>query len=215
LRFLVAFLLAANLAFFAWSRGLLDVIPGVSSMGDREPGRLLREQRPEAVKVAPASAAQGPADGTACLESGPYAPGEVSSAEVAISSMVPPGLWANLRQERAGQWVVYLGPFADKESLAPKEAELKRTKVSFEVIKEKGDLDYGFVLGRFNRLSEASATLEQLSPQAVLRKAHVVNLVQPATVHVLRIEAASSALGRRLAGLNVSAVKPFVACLRS
>lgn len=124
-------------------------------------------------------------------------------------------MWTNLRQERAGQWVVYLGPFADKESLAPKVAELKRAKVSFEVIKETGDLGHGFVLGRFSRLSEATAILNQLSPQAVLRNARVVNLVQPATVHVLRIEAASSALGRRLAGLNVSAVKPFVACPRS
>lgn len=215
MRFLVAFLLAANLAFFAWSRGLLDVIPGVSSLGDREPERLLREQRPDAVKVAPVSAAPGPAGGTACLESGPYSSGEVSSAEVAISSRVPPGMWTNLRQERAGQWVVYLGPFADKESLAPKVAELKRAKVSFEVIKETGDLGHGFVLGRFSRLSEATAILNQLSPQAVLRNARVVNLVQPATVHVLRIEAASSALGRRLAGLNVSAVKPFVVCPRS
>lgn len=215
MRFLVVFLLVANLAFFAWSRGLLDVIPGVSSLGDREPERLLREQRPDAVKVAPASAVKGAANTTACLESGPYSPGDASYAEVAISSIVPPGVWTNLRQERAGQWVVYLGPFADKESLARKEVEVKRTKVSFDVVKERGDLDYGFVLGRFSQLSEANAALEQLSPQAVLRNAHVVNLVQPATVHVLRIEAASAALGQRLAGLNVSAVKPFAACQRS
>ena len=212
MRFLVAFLLVANLAFFAWSRGALEVIPGVSSQGDREPERLLREQRPDAVKVGPANSGKGATRGAVCLESGPYLPGEASSAEVAIATIVPPGLWANLRQERAGQWVVYLGPFADKESLTREEVELKRAKVSFEVIKEPGDLDYGFVLGRFSQLSEANASLELLSQQAALRKAHVVNLVQPATVHVLRIEAASSALGQRLAGLNASAVKPFAAC---
>ena len=45
LRALIAALLLANLAFFAWTQGWLDSVVGVRSIGDREPERLLRQDR--------------------------------------------------------------------------------------------------------------------------------------------------------------------------
>jgi hypothetical protein len=216
LRLLLALMVVANLLFLAWSQGALDRIIGVSSLGDREPERMGREVNPDAVNVIlPPQAASGAAAGeTACLESGPYSPAEVALAEVGLSAVISPGSWVNLRQDRPGEWVVYLGPFADPEALARKEEEVKRTRVPYEAIKERGELDYGLSLGRHGQLSEANAALARLSQQAPLRNARVVNLRQPATAHVLRVEAAGSAVALRLQGLADPAVKPFASCLK-
>lgn len=211
MRFLLALILVVNVAFFAWTRGWL----GPSSLGDREPDRMRFSYQPDAVKFTPVNSAVAAKDGAACLESGPYDADEVSKAEVALSTVASAGLWANLRQERPGVWVVYLGPFPDKESLARKESEVKRAKVPFEAIRERGDLDFGFILGRFGLLEEADDALAKLSGQAVLRNAHVVNLVQPAAFHVLRVQAASPALAQRLALIKGGVLKPFAPCQRA
>lgn len=214
MRFVVAFLLVANLVFLGWTQGALDQVLGLRSTGDREPERMAREVRPEAVTVMVPRVASGAvsAEETTCLESGPYSPAEVAQAEVGLSSALSPGLWANLRQDRPGQWVVYLGPFSDQEALARKEEEVKRTRVPYEAINERGELDYGLSLGRFGHLSEANAALDLLSQQAALRNARVVNLVQPTSAHVLRVDAASRAVAQRLQNLRGTAVKPFVPC---
>jgi hypothetical protein len=210
IRIVLAVLLLANVIFLAWGQGILDRLIGVSSIGDRDPARMAREIRPNAVQVKPLPAA--PTDDAACLESGPYSPGEVASAEVQLASLVSPGLWRNVRQERPGQWIVYLGPFPDKEVLAQKEEDVKRTGVAYEAINERGELDYGLSLGRFGRLSEANAALDRLAQQPVLRHARVVNLVQPSAAHVLRLEAASAALTQRLQAAGMPVLKPFANC---
>jgi hypothetical protein len=211
LRFLLALILVANVAFFGWTRDWL----GLSSLGDREPDRMRFSYQPDAVEFKPVNSTVTAKDRAACLESGPYASAEVSKAEVALATVAPAGLWANLRQERPGVWVVYMGPFPDKESLARKEPEVKRTKVPFEVIRERGDLDFGFILGRFGRFKEADEAQAKLSDQAALRSAHVVNLVQSAAFHVLRVQAASPALAQRLALIKGSVLKPFGPCPRA
>ncbi len=220
MRFLLTFLIVAlitlNLGFFAWTRGVLDGLIGVGpSTGDRDPMRVTREVRPEAVKITPLNGKAPAAVDAACLESGPYSPGDVALAEVGVSSVAPPGTWSNMRRDRAGQWVVYLGPIADKETLARKEEEVKRTRVPFETITERGELDLGFLLGRFDVLKDANAALERLARQAPLRNARVVTLVQPTTEHVLRIESASAAIAQRLQALKGGVLKPFVPCVKA
>lgn len=67
LRALVLVLVLANLAFFVWSQGWLDGdassgdagLVGVRSIGDREPERLGRQVRPEAVTLLPNAAPGG------------------------------------------------------------------------------------------------------------------------------------------------------------
>jgi len=51
LRALIALLLLANLAFYAWSQSWLDDIVGVRARGDREPERLARQFHPEVVRI--------------------------------------------------------------------------------------------------------------------------------------------------------------------
>jgi hypothetical protein len=53
LRAIVVALLAANLAFWAWTQGWLDAVVGMPARGDREPERLEQQVRPELVRVAP------------------------------------------------------------------------------------------------------------------------------------------------------------------
>jgi hypothetical protein len=56
LRVAVLLLAVANALFFAWSSGWLDGI-GLTSRGEREPERLQRQVRPDAVRVLPATVA--------------------------------------------------------------------------------------------------------------------------------------------------------------
>ncbi len=57
LRTLVAALLLANLAFFAWTQGWLDRVVGVAVQGEREPERLARQIQPDVLTVVPATGA--------------------------------------------------------------------------------------------------------------------------------------------------------------
>lgn len=58
-------LVAANVLFFVFTRGWLDGIGGINSLGDREPGRLALQVRPETIRLLPMPAASGASDSTA------------------------------------------------------------------------------------------------------------------------------------------------------
>ncbi len=198
-------MVVANVAFFSWSRGWL----GSSSLGDREPDRANFSYQPDAVRVTPVISS------APCFESGPYSSSELAQAELALAGVAPVGAWVTQRQERKGLWVVYLGPFPDVDALSKKEPDLRRAKIAYEVIRDRGDLDIGFVLGRFARLEEANEALGKLADQASIRNATVVNLVQPASVHVVRVQGPSPALAQRLTTLEAGPLKPFAACQKA
>ncbi len=62
MRTLLVALVAANLLFFVFTRGWLDGIGGINSLGDREPGRLALQVRPESIRLLPMPAASGASD---------------------------------------------------------------------------------------------------------------------------------------------------------
>lgn len=120
MRWAVALVVAANLAYWAFASGHLDGWFGLSSLGDREPQRLARQVRPEAVRtsaVTPArsgeaaeaaSAAAGasaPAGESSCWEAGPVPEGDAWAAERALANTLPAGAWRDVRTEapQAGQ----------------------------------------------------------------------------------------------------------------
>ena len=88
LRGLVLALLVANLAFFGWTQGWLDNIIGVRAIGDREPERLARQVRPDAVVIltpgAAAAAASAAEARLACLEAGPFTLAEANLVEAIV-----------------------------------------------------------------------------------------------------------------------------------
>lgn len=231
LKRLVALLLLANLGFFAWTQGWLDSVVGVRPTGDREPERLARQVRPESVTIlspaalraaeaaaAAASAASGtasPSTNLSCLEAGPFATGASVSAIAALQQAQPPlpaGSWADVRIDRPGAYIVYMGRFANREALSKKEEELRRTRVVFEEVHEPADLQPGFSLGRYAERAQADRALEQLSQRGI-RTARVVEITAPAQLHMLRVEKADKALATQLTNLRAEPLgKGFVPC---
>ena len=134
LRRLALLLLLANLAFFAWTQGWLDAVLGVRAHGDREPERLERQVRPESIQIltpaavrAAAAAASAPAPVTAsaatpvCLEAGPVAAGASVAAIAALllaQPALPAGSWTDVKIDRPGAYIVYMGRFANRDALA-------------------------------------------------------------------------------------------------
>ncbi len=217
-------LVIANLLFFAWTQGWLDGITGLRAQGDREPERLARQVRPESVRIlepseavpdAAAPPAAGAAEPTACLEAGPFATGASISAIAALQSAQPPlpaGSWADVTVERPGSWMLYMGRYANRDALAKKEEELRRTRVTFEEVKSPPEYELGFSLGRYDQRAAADKALEQLNLRGV-RSARVVELAAPATLHLLRVDKADRPLAERLAALRSSALgRGFVPC---
>ena len=233
-------LLLANAAFFAWTRGGLDGVVGVRSIGDREPERLARQVRPESIRsVAPqaaSAAAAGIVDSAAsaataapspiaaaantsallCLEAGPFAAGAINAAENALRSAMPDAgsaSWSSIKTEVAGAWIVYMGRYLNPELLARKQEELLRRKVAFESVSGAAALEPGLSLGRFDTRNAARDALDQFALLGI-HTAKVVELVAPTSTHRLRIERADAALAERLAAIRTGALagKPFAAC---
>ncbi|MFN9748473.1 MAG: hypothetical protein ACK53K_05380 [Burkholderiales bacterium] len=202
LRFLLIGMVFANVVFFSWSQGWL----GSSVLGDREPERINFSYKPDAVRMTPVVSS------ISCFESGPYLSADVPRAELALAGIAPIGTWTTQRQERQGLWVIYLGPFPDMGALSKKEPDLQNAKISYEIIRDQSDLNLGFVLGRFAQIDQANEAQRKLAAQAPTRNATVVNLVQPASLDILRLEGPSQALAQRLMTLKTPALKPFTAC---
>jgi hypothetical protein len=227
LRRVVLLLLFANVAFYAWTQGWLDDIVGIRAEGEREPERLARQVRPETIVILPPAAASAPepaASGTssgpapaatACLEAGPFANTASATAQSALQTAqppLPPGSWIDVKTERPGAWMIYMGKYANREALERKEEELRRTRLVFEEVRSPAEYELGFSLGRFEQRSLAEKALEQFALRGI-RTARVVELSTPATLHTLRVEKADKALAAQLLALRFDALgKGFVPC---
>ncbi len=228
LRAVVLLLIVANALFFAWTQGWLEGVTGSRTHADREPERLARQLNADRVVVlspaAAASAAAAPrapeppasaAPRSACLEAGPFATSASVSAVAALQALQPPlpeGSWVDVKVDKPGSWMVYMGRYPNRDALAKKEEELRRTRVAFQEVTEPAEYTLGFSLGRFDDRAAADRALEQIGQRGV-RSARVVELAAPATMHLLRVENADAALAERLSAVRVPALgRGFVAC---
>ena len=117
-----------------------------------------------------------------------------------------------MKLERPGSWMLYMGRYPNREALAKKIDELKRTRVSFQEVNEPAEYTLGLSLGRFDERAAADRALEQLGQRGV-RSARIVELAAPATQHLLRVDNADAALAERLSALRAPALgRGFVAC---
>jgi hypothetical protein len=232
LRLAVAALLLVNLVFYAWTQGWLDDVVGVRAAGDREPERLSRQVRPEAIRILPpqsaASASAGLSPATtlataaapkpACLEAGPFAPDEIGGADAALQSALPPearGGWTTVKLERPGQWMIYMGKYPNREALLKKVDELKRRNVRYDEVRSPPALDGGLSLGRFDDRAGAERALAQFGNQGI-HTARIVELAPAGSSFVLRAPAADPALAARLASLRLDALgKGFAECTKT
>ena len=215
LRALVAVLLVANLAFYLRTQGWLDGIVGVSARGDREPERLANQVNPDRIVVLSAANAILPATTVSCLEAGPFSPAEATAAEGALQGIAPPGSWANVRTERPGSWIVYMGSYADREALRRKEDEIRRLRPDFEEVSLPSEGEFGLSLGRFEDRALAERALIQVQQRGI-RTARVVQASPAAVFHMLRIERADSALASQLTNAKADALgKGFYDCAKA
>jgi hypothetical protein len=217
-RALVGLLLLANLLFFAWSQGWLDEVAGVRATGDREPERMARQVRPESLRVltpqAVAAAASAAEARLVCLQAGPFDAGGIAAAEAAVASTLPSGTWARQSIEQPPRWILYLGRYTSRDALQRKEQELARVRVPFEPISNAPELQPGLVLGRYTERDAADAALARLTQRGV-QGGRVLQLAQPATLHLLRVERADAELAQKVTALRLDALgRGFVPCAR-
>jgi hypothetical protein len=244
LRLLVLLLALANVAFFVWTLGWLDDIVGVRARGDREPERLVRQVRPESIRILPPGppksggagvsgasaapgaepggliAAAGPAAGSeagsapSCLEAGPFNAAQAGAAEALLQASLPAGSWNHLKTERPALWMVYIGRFADAESMTRRQDELRRIRVEYEILRAPSELAPGLSLGRFEVRANANNLLDQLQQRGV-NSARVIEAVPASSSHVLRVDKPTPALSAQLAALRAEALgKGFMPCAK-
>ncbi len=219
LRTLVAALLVANLAFFAWSQGWLDDIVGVRSIGDREPERMARQMRPELVRILPvgdATAGIGVPEPAAltCLEAGPFNDADAATAQAGAQTALPGVGVTDVKTDKPAVWIVYMGRYANHEALTKKADELKRRKLDYEELRDNAALAPGLSLGRFDAQAAATAALDQFTQQGI-RTARVVEFSPASSSHMLHIDTADASLAARAGALRLAALgKGFAACTK-
>jgi hypothetical protein len=226
LRALVVALLLANLGFWAWREGWLAPLHGFIGArpeGDREPQRMQRALRPEAIELltsgdasprVAAAAVQagdpGRAPGTACLEGGPYAAAELAAVQATLQAAMPEGGW--VVREPVGAWWVAIGPFPDRETQQKKREELSRRELAPEPASPGPGRAPLLVLARFDSRVAAEQELALLVERGV-RNVRVVDTsgAAPRRVRMAEASVAQQATLQALAAEPLRG-KPFAPC---
>lgn len=137
-------LLIANGIYFCYAQGWLSMVSGEGAQ--REPARLSKQINPEVLGVSMAA----PLAATTTVAAPATAPCTAQSAA-------------------AEQWLVYMGPYATKDLLEKKKAELAKLKVSSTEV-SKTSLPRGLTLGNqthYASESEARAAWQTLQKQGI------------------------------------------------
>ena len=183
------------------------VSPAASAIGPAASGASSLGVRAEPAASAPSAGSAGAlspvAASTQCLEAGPFASADLPAAEDSLRGVaLPAGSWTATRAIGGGQYLIYMGRYADPSMLARKQAELRRLKVDFKPFTERADLQPGLVLGRFDTKPAADGALGRLAKRGV-RTGRVVALQAIAPKAMLRVAAATAAQRGQLEGLKL------------
>jgi len=110
--------------------------------------------------------------------------------------------WTLTSREKAGTWMVYVGPYKSREIMARRADQLRQLEIAFEEARDLPD-EYipGFVFGRYGVEADARALQTRLTSQKI-RYVRVVPLVRPTVSHTVRIPKADPAMRARLAALK-------------
>lgn len=214
---LTALLLALlNLALLAWGQGWLTAY-GLGQQGLREPERLTRQLRPEALTLLDQAQLQArlarEQAARLCLQSDWLEPAQAERVRAVLAGNWLDGAWQLDRQERPARWLVYMGRYANAADLARKREQLLRLKLRPELL--RGELAPGLSLGSFATQAEAEAGLQQLAGRGV-RSARVLQAA-PGPAYRLRLqELSDESLKQRLepARTQLPALTPCAAADR-
>jgi len=154
-------LVAANLAFFAWSH----YFSADETVAD---GVVVRGSNPEKLKIVP-PASSAPA---ACLEWGGFTLAEYPRAEKALEPLALGPRLGQRREETAGWWV-FIPPQGSRPGAFKQAAELKALGINdFSIMGEETDSPWALSLGVYRTERAALARLAALR-QLGLRTAAV------------------------------------------
>jgi hypothetical protein len=212
LRWLLVVLVAANLAFFAWTQGWLTGLIGLSPQGDREPERLARQVQPQDIQILPPATLARRTPAPVCVEAGPFSPAELGRAETALRTALPEGSWQLITREKPGQWMVYVGPYAKPELMQRRMDDLRKRQIAFEEARNLPGYEPGLLFGRYGTEADARALQNRLTAQKV-KYVRVVRLVAPTTAHTLRLPRADAQTQANLPRLREAmGARAWVAC---
>ena len=210
LRLAVLLLLLANAGYYAWSHGLLQGL-GLAPAATTEPQRLQQQIDPQNLRLLPPGGQPAPAaepqpessnsasaaEPPACLQAGVF---DARQAELLrkAATRLPAGSWSLEPVQATRRWMVYMGPFADEDTLAKRRNELRAIGVAYD---RPGSSAEG-----------ALRALSQLGAQGV-RKARVVQERGDTAGFTLRLPAVDEALRAQLETLQPAlAGKPLRSC---
>jgi hypothetical protein len=153
-------LLAANLAFFAWSQ----YFSGSQAAAN---GVLARASDPDKLKIVPPPAAKATTS-TGCLEWGGFTLAESNRAEKALE---PLGLGPKpipRRTEQTASWWVFIPSQGSRQAALKKAAELKAIGITdYFIMGEEGDAPWSLSLGIYRSEQAALTRLSALRDQGV------------------------------------------------
>lgn len=225
LRLLLAALLLANLLYLAWAQGWLSPMLPAPRDGDREPHRLAGQVRPEVIQILPAGGTAAPAppvtaparpasaSALACLEAGPFAPGQLTVAtSVIVTAGVPSTSLARVAVGPAvPEWLVYAGRFSDAGARRGMQQQWQQAGVASENLDAPPELAPGLVLSRHPGRDAAETALRSL-PAEVTQVVRVVVNPAPSGPMLLRVAAADETMQARLAALPAPLEGAFRPC---
>lgn len=170
MRTLFLFLVAVNLAVFAWARFYAET----ESASDTQP--LGRQIEPEKIRIIsaselsrlPPSKPKPSPEPVACIEWGGFAVAEAPRGEQALGPLALGARLTQNRTEETAGWWVFIPPQGNRPAAAKKAAELKSLGIDdYFIVQDEGPLRWALSLGVFRTEEAAKARLEALRAKGV------------------------------------------------
>ncbi len=206
LRLLVLVLVIVNAGYYAWSHHMLASY-GYAPVQQSEPERLSQQIRPDALTILTTEqerqldAAARTADKVAqCLQAGPFDEAQSAALRQVVQAVLPAGSWAFDEVVEPARWIIYMGQYADAQTLAKKRAELAALNLRTEPLTNP-ELAYGLSLGGYASEVRANAELAVVVKRGA-RTAQVVQEREQTRASQLRITALDDATRARLEELK-------------
>lgn len=217
MRVLALALVLANLVYASWIQGWLAPL-GWAPTVQQESFRLDQQLQPQRIRVlTPEEVRKVEALNLArppeCLQSTVVSSSVAGALRQQLEGRWPQDSWTLREVPDPARWLVYMGPYADKEALARKKGELRTLKIGFDVPRDSR-WEPGLVLSTHTSEEAAKNTLTELVQRGV-RTARVVREHADGVAFVLVLAAVDDAQRTRLgevasllAGGTLGACKP-------
>jgi len=158
--------------------------------------------------TAPAVAIAAPGE---CLQAGLFTDAQANLLRTRLQTSLPEGSWVLNAAVEPARWIIYMGRYADEDTLAKKRNELRARGVRYEPVQNTG-LNPGLSLGHFETKLDADRELARDAERGV-RTARVILERGEVRGQRLVLPAASAAVKAQIVALKPQlAGKALTAC---